>query len=312
MNVSKRKAKIRQPRRYLFSEMVHGTLLGRKCWCGVIFISPWLVGAAVFFLYPLIMSLMLSFSDITSVSDFTLQWTGLKHYRSALFDDIEFIPTFLDVAADNLINLPLINIFALIIAIMLNKDLKCRGMFRALFFLPVMLGTGFIMQQLLGQNVDEEAMSFARGLLLPEQAKVYLGPSGTQLVQNFLNRMTMVLWRSGVQIIIYLSGLQGISRSIYEAARVDSASEWESFWLITLPMMAPMIQLNLVYTVVDTFTMADNPIVEMIKKLAFESGEKALEYSSAISWMYCVFLLLVVGLLFLLTRRFVNNLKEGG
>ena len=294
----------------LYSDMLHGTLQGKEAWCGLLFVAPWIIGAALFFLYPLIMSLLVSFSDIVSVSDFTLQWAGFKHYSAALFEDVEFIPTFLGIAKDNLINLPLINIFALIIAIMLNKDIKARGTFRALFFLPVMLGTGFIMQQLLGQNVDEGAMNFARGLLLPDQVKIYLGPSGTLMVQSFLNRMILVLWHSGVQIIIYLSGLQGISRSIYEAARVDSATEWESFWLITLPMLAPIIQLNLIYTVIDTFTVADNPIVEMIKDLAFYHGEKALEYSSAISWLYCLFLLLVVGLIFLLTKRFVNNLKE--
>lgn len=295
---------------YLFSEMFHRTLTGKKAWCGLLFVSPWIVGAGLFFLYPFVTSLAVSFSDITSVSNFTLQWVGLKHYNSALFEDVEFIPTFLRIAKDNLINLPLINIFALIIAIMLNKDIKARGTFRALFFLPVMLGTGFILQQLLGQNVDEEAMNFARGLLLPDQVKLYLGPVGTQMVQNFLTRMTLVLWRSGVQIIIYLSGLQGIPRTIYEAARVDSATEWESFWLITLPMLAPIIQLNLVYTVIDTFTVADNPIVEMIKDLAFNHGEKALEYSSAISWLYCIFILVVVGIIFLLTKRVVNNLRE--
>lgn len=299
-----------KPKSHMFAEMARGTLRGKKMWCGLLFVSPWILGAALFFVYPLFRSLIISFSTITNQSEFTLQWAGLHYYKAALFDDVEFIPMFLGNAADNLINLPLINIFALIIAILLNKNIKARGLFRSLFFLPVILGTGFIMQQLLGQKVDQEAMEFARGLLLPEQVTVYIGPEGTAMVQEFLNRMTLIMWHSGVQIIIYLSGLQSISRSIYEAARVDSASEWESFWLITLPMLAPMIQLNLIYTVIDTFTIADNPIIEMIKGLAFNHGSSEYEFSSAISWMYCTFILLVVGLLFLLTRRFVNNIKE--
>ena len=114
-----------------------------------------------------------------------------------------------------------------------------------------------------------------------------------------------------VQILIFLAALQDIPPSIYEAARVDSADSWESFWLVTLPMLAPMIQLNLVYTVLATFSMADNEVLEFIQWLAFESGDvHGYEYSCAVSWIYCVFVLLVVGLLVLLTRRFVDNVKD--
>lgn len=92
---------------------------------------------------------------------------------------------------------------------------------------------------------------------------------------------------------------------------MDSADGWESFWLITLPMLAPMIQLNLVYTVLATFSMADNEVLEFIQWLAFESGDAhGYEYSCAVSWIYCVFVLLVIGLLVLLTRRFVDNVKD--
>lgn len=294
----------------LFQDMRRRTLRGRNAWCGLLFVSPWCIGAAVFFLYPLLTSLLLSFGKLTSVTSLQMEWSGLRNYQAVLFENVDFVSSFWEVACENLINLPLINIFALIIAILLNKDIRCRGTFRALFFLPVMLGAGFVMQQLLGQNVDADAMEFARGLLLPKQVRVYLGPQGTQLVQSFLSRMTFVLWRSGVQIVIYLSGLQGIPSTTYEAARVDSATEWEIFWLITLPLMVPIIQLNLVYTVVDTFTASDNPIVDMVLTLAFRHGIPSLEYASAVSWVYCVFLLAVVGLIFLLTKRYVNNLKE--
>ena len=157
--------------------------------------------------------------------------------------------------------------------------------------------------------------SLSNALSAKEQLKLnmeYIGPKGTELVNSFLNNITTILWSSGLNIVIYLSGLQSISPHIYEAARVDSASEWEIFWLITLPMMAPMIQLNLVFTVIYTFSMADNDMLEFIDFLAFNSTERAAyEYSSAVAWIYTLFILLIVGVIFLLTRRSVNNVKEG-
>ena len=117
------------------------------------------------------------------------------------------------------------------------------------------------------------------------------------------NIMTMIL--------IFLAALQDIPPSVYEAARVDSADGWERFWLVTLPMLAPMIQLNLVYTVLSSFSVADNAVLEFIQWLAFESGDAhGYEYSCAVSWIYCVFILLAIGLLVLLTRRAVENVKD--
>ena len=297
----------------MFSEMHKRTLVGRTCWVGLMFVSPWILGAALFFIYPICRSLVLSASEIVNLHTFQLKFVGLEWYHDAFFKDVTFVPSLLSTSVDNLVNLPLINVFALIVALMLNQNIRGRGVFRLMFFLPVLLGTGFIMQQLLGQNVNDDAVSYARGLLLPQSLQTYLGSAAVQAIQSTIDRLTTVMWNSGVQILIYLSALQSISPSLYEAARVDSAGAWESFWLITLPMLAPMIQLNLIYTVLATFTMADNKVLEFIQWLAFKTADSnGYEYSCAISWIYCVFVLLVVGLLVLLTRRFVDNVKDRG
>ena len=297
--------------RIMFSEMGKRTLIGRSYWTGLLFVLPWIIGAAIFLVFPVYRSLRLSVSEIEQLSTFDLKFVGFQWYYDAFAADVKFIPSLLSTTIDNLINLPLINIFALIVALLLNQNIRCRGLFRSMFFLPVLLGTGFIMQQLLGQNVGEDAVSFARGMLLPPQLQTYLGPTVVEFIQSFINRLTTLMWSSGVQILIFLAALQDIPPSIYEAARVDSADGWESFWLVTLPMLAPMIQLNLVYTVLATFSMADNEVLEFIQWLAFESGDAhGYEYSCAVSWIYCVFVLLVVGLLVLLTRRFVDNVKD--
>lgn len=297
---------------YIWSEIRHGTLAGKKACSGLIFVAPWIIGAAIFFIYPLFNTLWLSVHEIFNWKTMERDFVGLKWYIDTVTADINFLPRMFKVSFQNLINLPFLNIFALIIAIMLNRDIRARGLYRTLFFLPVLLGNGFIMQQLLGQNIDGETISFASRVILTDSVMEYIGPKGTELVNSFLNNITTILWSSGLNIVIYLSGLQSISPHIYEAARVDSASEWEIFWLITLPMMAPMIQLNLVFTVIYTFSMADNDMLEFIDFLAFNSTERAAyEYSSAVAWIYTVFILLIVGAIFLLTRRSVNNVKEG-
>ena len=295
----------------MLHEMRHRTLIGRSYWTGLLFVLPWIIGAALFLAFPLYRSLLLSMSEITNLNTFELKFVGFQWYADAFTKDIEFIPNLLATSFDNLINLPLINIFALIVAMLLNQKIKCRGLFRSMFFLPVLLGTGFIMQQLLGQNVGDDAVSFARGMLLPPQLQAYLGPTVVEFIQAFINRLTTLMWSSGVQILIFLSALQDIPPSIYEAAKVDSADGWECFWLVTFPMLAPMIQLNLVYTVLATFSMADNSMLEYIQWLAFETADAhSFEYSCMVSWIYCVFVLIIIGILVLLTRRFVNNVKD--
>lgn len=285
------------------------SLTRKKSFYGWVFIAPWIVGTILTFAYPIVYSVIISFSEIVNVTENKLQFVGLQNYIRALMEDVTFVPTYLDTIKTTLLQTPLINVFAMYIALLLNRNIRCRGLFRATFFLPVMLGSGFIMQQLLGQRVDAEAMDMARGLLLPDQLTLYLGPSVTGFIQQFLSQITLILWKSGVQIIIYLAGLQSISASLYEAARVDSATEWEIFWLITLPMMAPMILLNFIYTVVDSFTDVSNPIVAYIYQIGFE-GPSQFEFASAMSWFYFLFIILLIGLIFLVMRRFVNNVSE--
>lgn len=275
---------------------------------GLLFISPFIAGTILLFAFPIYRSFELSFNEFVNITLYQLKFVGFTFYKKAIFENTEFVPMFLDIAKKSFINTPLINIFSIFIAVLLNRKMKGRAIFRAMIFLPVILGSGFVMQQLLGQNVDQEAMEVARGILLPEQVKIYIGPGGVALVQEFLNTITIIMWKSGVQIVIYLVGLQSISRAIYEAARVDSATPWEMFWQITLPMIAPTILLNVIYTFVDSFTDSSNKLVNYILKVGFTEGK--FEYSAALSWIYFIFVILVVGMVFFVMRRFVKQVSE--
>jgi ABC-type sugar transport system permease subunit len=258
---------------------------------GYLFILPWLIGAVLFFINPFIQSLRLSFSKITKFAGFKMKWIGLENYAKAFLWDVEFVPMFITVVRDTFINTIMIVVFSLIIAILINKKIKFRGFFRGVFFLPVLLGTGYVMEQLLGMNAEGPAMEMARGIAIPAQFMRYLDPLIVSALSGFLNKITYVLWKSGVQIILFLAGLQGISSSLYEAARVDSATEWEMFWKITLPMISPVILLNIIYTIIDSFTDASNPIVDYVLNIGFKKSQ--FEYSAAISWIYFVFVLIV-------------------
>ena len=268
----------------------------------LLFVSPWLVGAAVFFLYPLFYSLRLSFGVIENPATQKVVFAGFENFRVAFMEDARFFPMLLSIAKDTLINTPLIVVFALFIATLLSKDIRGKGLFRSVFFLPVILGTGFVMQQLLGVQMNADAVEVARGILLPEKVVRFLNPGVTQVILEFLSRVTLVLWKSGVQIIIFLAGLQAIPRSFYEAARVDAATEWECFWFISLPMMAPTLLLGAVYTIVAGFLDTSNEMLGYIHEL---------EYASAVSWLYFLFVILVLAALFLLLNPATKRVREG-
>ncbi|MBQ8338177.1 MAG: sugar ABC transporter permease, partial [Oscillospiraceae bacterium] len=219
---------------------------------GYLFILPWLIGAAALFIFPIYRSLEMSFSNIINYTDYTIEFAGLEHYKNALTGDTEYLNSLFNNIKNMLQTVPFVNVFSLLIAVMLNRKFKGRTLFRAIFFLPVILGSGFAMSQLMNQGVDQQAMETVKEVLLPRQVAIYRGEELTNAISVFLNLISTILWKCGVPIVIYLAGLQGVPSSLYEAARVDAATEWEMFWLITLPMITPMMLLNMVFTVVDS------------------------------------------------------------
>ena len=252
---------------------------------GLMFVSPFIVGTLVFFLYPLCFSIFISTGEYAIVKGgFTFEFLGFRQYIDAFVQDVQFTQ---------------------IIAIMLNKNIKGRGMFRTIYFLPFLLGTGYVMRQLLGMDVTEGAMSVARSIILPPEVQEYLSPSLLTLAEEFLNRITYVLWKCGVPIILFLSGLQSINKALYESAQVDGATEWEVLWKITIPMTTPIMLLVMVFTVIDSFNDPNNPMVDMFYNLAFLQTEYS--QSAAMSWIYFAFILLFVGLIFVVMKRFIHS-----
>jgi len=276
---------------------------------GYFFILPWLIGFIAFFAMPFFKSIQLSFSKITKIAGFEMEWIGWQHYAKAFTWDVYFVPMFINTMRNTLITIPLTVVFSLFIAILINRNIKFKGFFRGAFFIPVLLGTGFVMKQLLGMNVQNQAIEVAMGIVMPDEILNYLGPDIAAYVTEFMYRITLIFWRSGVQVVLFLAGLQSIPNSMYEAARCDAATEWEMLWKITLPMITPVISLNCIYTLIDSFTDVNNPIVDYILDMGFKSVQ--YEYAAAMSWIYLLFVFIVVILIFVIFRRFSYDSKEG-
>ncbi len=280
----------------------------RKVLVGYSFIAPWLIGISIFFLFPVVFSLLFSFSEIINPATFNIKLVGFENYINAFVLDAKFLPLFLQSVGDTVINLVLILFFSFFVAIAINRKIRFRSFFRVVFFLPVILGTGFILEQILGENLQEQSINVVRELLFTDEVVRSLPAEFLEMVQELLNRITVVLWNSGVQILLFLTGLQGVSPSIYEAARVDAAGEWEQFWLITLPLMAPMILLTIVFTIVSNFTNSSNKVLSYILESAFEKNN--LELSSAMGWVYFLFIILFVGIVFVLLRKPIEKVSN--
>lgn len=282
------------------------TLHQKRTLEGIMFVSPWIIGALLFFIYPLIVSVRLSVSDMVTMKGFVMKWSGFKHYKHILFANTTFIPQLLKAIEDTLINTPITLVFSLFIAILINQKIKGKGFFRTVFFIPVLLGTGYVMNQLLGIGINNvvsnQVDGFITGSLVP-----ILGPTVATLVQGFLNRITVILWKSGVQIILFLSGLQGIPVSLYEAAKCDGATAWESFWKITLPIISPIVMLNFIYTMIDSFTDSNNAVLTQIIS-SFNTAK--FNEGAAMGWIYFAFTFILCGIALAVLRKRVYNIGE--
>lgn len=297
------------------------SLTKKKALSGWLFVLPFVIG--IIFIYGpiLIDSLMYSFSTSqVEGGKIVLTWAGFDNYISIFnpkIPDKSFPVTLADSVVDLLLQIPAIVIFALFIAIILNQKMAGRTVFRAIFFLPVILCTGII-DSIDSQSAFLEAMNGMSGAidtgvgesegimsamdLQSMLGNIKLGSGLVEYVVGLVNDIFDIVSRSGVQMLIFLSGLQSISPSIYESCQIEGASAWETFWKITLPMISPMILVNFVYTVIDAFTSADNRMMSFIggNTSWFTRNEMAAMY-----WIYMLIVLAMIGLVAILMKAFV-------
>lgn len=289
-------------------QKIKSKLLQRSALFGYLFSAHWAIGFLALTLYPLLFSLYMSTRSV-SISATGIQTTplGFQNFSYAFTLDIAFLMALLDAIKFVGIITPLVIILSFIIGLLLSKPIKMRALFRAIYFFPVIIISGSLMS-LLDANGVFDIIEFERSGIFRALYSSGLG-FFVEVVRFLVSNIFTVLWFSGVQILIYLSGMQKISRSMYEAAWIDGASGWQSFWKITLPSTSQFTLINIVYTVVTLATFSTNTVIEKIRTDMFGNQQfQGMGYASAIAWIY--FAMIVVILLVFLGLTGFRPKKE--
>jgi len=280
----------------------------RQYGVGYIFVLPWLIGFCAFMIFPIFSSLYLSFHHVRmSGGVFKFEWVGLMNYRDAFMKDNTFPVELTLYIYEMLLIIPIIVIFALLVSLLLNQQFPLRFLFRAIFFLPVIFATGQVLTELFTQGAGK--LPFIEQYHLEPLVNKYVGAQFAEPVLNVLSRTIIILWYSGVQIIIFLAGYQTIPRTVYEAVWIDGASPWDSFWKITLPNMVPFISLSTLYTIVELFTFPLNPVIRHIRYNMFRV-ETGYGYSNALAWIYFGFILILLAAVLYVFQRSTQRKGE--
>ena len=273
----------------------------RKARAGYVFVLPFILGIVLIYLPILVDSLWFSFyaSESAGRGTYVYVFKGLEYYKYAFTGSPDFVSKLLAGLQQLIFEVPAVIIFSLFIAVVLNHKMLGRAAFRAIFFVPVIIATG-LMDSINGKDIASSQMSGGiddgsggTGIINIMQVEALfremaIGGELVTYVVNLVNDIYNIINYSGVQMLIFLAGLQSISESIYEACRIDGATGWETFWKITFPMISPMILVNAVYTIIDSFTRSSNITMSYIKGIS-DYGQ-----SSAMYWIYFISVILII------------------
>lgn len=288
-----------------------------------VFLLPFILGFLLIMLGIYYNSIKYSFNNVVldGADGFHLEWVGFKNYNFALRKDPDFVVNIQTAILKMLTNIPLVILYSLMIAVILNREMKGRTFFRAVFFIPVILATGFMAKADLNNMISDQMWSnmgsattsaadaeIANGLFSGTEIQEFLlSLSFSTKVSDFILSAAQNIYDivniSGVQMVIFLAGIQSISPSIYESASIDGATAWESFWLITFPMISPLIIVNVIYTVIDSFTSSDNIIMLQIQEQTFKSNGMGL--ASSMAWFYFLIVTICLVIITLIIRGYV-------
>ena len=291
---------------YIPGNATFRTMRARNARIGTLFILPFIIGFLVFMCKPMVESFNFSFNDVKMVpgQGYELTPVGLGNYKTALLVDPEYNTLIVEESGEMIINTIATLVLSFVIAVLLNQEFKGRVLCRAIFFLPVILSSG-VLPGIEHQNEFydmmagmAEAVEGSSGINISQALQDLLQVSGVansffEVVFTMIDSIYDIVMASGIQIIVFLSGLQSISPSLYEAANVEGCSGWEAFWKITFPMVSPLLLVNCIYTIIDFFMKNDNKVMELIYQVTYQDFK--LGVSAAMSWLYFAIALAFIG-----------------
>ena len=273
---------------------------------GYTFVIHWLLGMVLFFLIPLVSSIWYGFNKVViEPGEITTKFVGTEQFHNLLAVDPDYLNHLRDAVGMMFYSLPIIIALSLILAVLLNHSFKGRTIFRAIFFFPVLMNNSVVMNLLNGEFIKMPLFSrgaegtgiinytvIIQNLNVPSQ----ISPLLTFLLSNTIS----LVWKCGVQTILFLAGLQSIPASLYEVSKIEGANKWEEFWLITVPSLRHIISLVLIYTMIELFVDMDNTVVSNAyeRMLAQDFGN-----SSAMLWLYFSIVIVLIGTVYAVYQR---------
>lgn len=292
------------------------SLINRHKLYGAIFALPFIIGFTLFYITPLIRSIVISFSNLTiNENGLNLANIKLANYYEALFVSPTFYLSIFESVKELIILVPSIIVFSIFIALILNQRFYLRTFSRALFFMPVILYSGLLasiafdsvtgaVNQAINSMGADSAIQLNFATVIMDNIPAKQGEFLIDLVDTATSQVFKIVTSSGVQILIFLAGIQNISPSIYEAANIEGITAWESFWKITMPILSPITLVCVIYTIIDLLGNASNRITAEITKLILRESEFGL--ASAMSVIYALVIIVVILLTALPLNKFVH------
>ncbi len=301
----------------------------RKARAGWIFVLPFIIGFVLIYIPILFESISASMIYRTKENgEWIEKFVGFTAYGEAFLGDPVGGKTFVEVlitgVSEMILDIPMVLLFSLFMAILLNQKMAGRAAFRAIFFVPVILSTGIMdsiqssaLENYMGstEGIDDGSGESAASQIVSDLdvqklfSGMAIGGEMLEYVTDTINNIYDIVNRSGVQMLIFLAGLQSISPAIYESVQIDGATAWETFWKITFPMISPMILVNAVYTVIDAFT-AEGSVMSFINVASQQLPEHGMAISTAMSWIYFLVVIGILGIIAAVCSAYVFYQKK--
>ncbi len=277
----------------------------RKIIAAYFFVGPWLAGFFVFTLYPLMYSFYVTFCT-TMVGE--LHWAGFQNYFR-VFNEPMFWKSIMNTFIYGLLSTPITLCFALLLSLLINQKLKGVHFFRAVYFLPVVAASDVV-------STMTGTILFKRILVInPDlsQYGIHLSSEFISIISSIILLIMLSIWRTGIQMLVFLLGLINVPPEFYEAAEMDGATRWHMFWWVTIPSISPLILLNLLITVVESFTGLATTmrlinksntqifIWDYVNELFYHQNEYGMALAGM--WVFIIAIVALIGLLFYLVNR---------
>lgn len=285
----------------------------KKKWIGFAFAVPWIIGFITFFLAPMMISIRFSISNVSpGVTGITYEYIGFGNFKYLFVSDPDFTVTMMKTVGTVFKDLLLVIAFSLFMALILVQNFKGRLIARTMAFLPVIVASGAVLGIINGDSYSGQMMQGASSqmqlsVLSEILENTGLGSDAISSVVGAVSSIFEVVWKCGIQTLIFMAGLQAIPISVKEAAKVEGATSWEFFWKITFPMLLPMLQLNVIYTIINSFTDSSNAIIERIFNL---NSQLNYSYSSAIAWTYFAIVFILIGIIYAVLLKLSNKYER--